>query len=592
MGTKPTQDDQTLLSDNSQPIEIHDPVTLTSSQPINPKHVVYFCSVCRKDTSRSKQVIKCTTCNHAVHYSCSRLPKYVLYTFTKKKTKRFDCETCTKVPTDFQHEDDVNHHPMTVQPEVIPTIIVTDENGDNLVHENVPPKGSEMDHAQRPEVGASLDDRRIAQLNDLFEKYDFCTMAENLLILGNKMEAMTLSLDKNIRKFDSTLNNNTNFNNNSNNNNSNNNNSNSSSSNNNNNNNSNNDDDHSNSKRYRNLETTIKNIKDELEFTRKDRDSYRTSYELLLVELKAADEKSWNLAEKERNLANLLGQRDIAAAVQEKELEKNKVLIEDLEKKITEMTDRYCDIHSKWEKGHMANEILGLQLDSYATDKKNLEKKLETAILKIPTASTSTPPNPMNQKGSNSSSHQPQPQPTPEMINRCTILHDSLVKKVNDTLLRREGVGVNKVWAPDFKRMEEEIDKMQPTETIVVQAFTRAIDKLEIDDMYKHIDNVVTKAKTKAKKIVIPTIVYREDIPNLWRSIDMVNAYIFYKYDHDNDIVIADNSKLKDATFRCPDKLHLTDAGTSVLASNLKYGIANALNVKVVKKVFAGSPGY
>ena len=140
--------------------------------------------------------------------------------------------------------------------------------------------------------------------------------------------------------------------------------------------------------------------------------------------------------------------------------------------------------------------------------------------------------------------------------------------------------------------MEEEIDKMQPTETIVVQAFTRAIDKLDIDDMYKHIDNVVTKAKTKAKKIVIPTIVYREDIPNLWRSIDMVNAYIYYKYDHDNDIVIADNSKLRDSTFRCPDKLHLTDAGTSVLASNLKYGIANALNVKVVKKVFAGSPGY
>ena len=133
---------------------------------------------------------------------------------------------------------------------------------------------------------------------------------------------------------------------------------------------------------------------------------------------------------------------------------------------------------------------------------------------------------------------------------------------------------------------------MQPTEAIVVQAFTRAIDKLKIDDIYKHIDNVVVKAKTKAKKVVIPTIVHREDIPNLGRSIDMVNAYIYYKYDLDNNIVIVDNSKLRDPTFRCPDKLHLTDAGTSVLASNLKYGIANAFNIKVVKKVFAGSPGH
>ena len=195
------------------------------------------------------------------------------------------------------------------------------------------------------------------------------------------------------------------------------------------------------------------------------------------MELKAADAKSWNLAEKERNLVSLLGQIDITAAVQEKDLKKNKALIEELKKKVTEMTDKYCDIYSKWEKGHMANEILGLQLDSYVTDKKNLEKKLETAFLKIPSAPTSARPNPtMNQNEANPTPHQSRPQPTPEMIDRCTILHDSLVKKVNDTLLRREGIGVTKVWAPDFKRMEEEIDKMQPTETIVVQAFMRAMD--------------------------------------------------------------------------------------------------------------------
>ena len=70
----------------------------------------------------------------------------------------------------------------------------------------------------------------------------------------------------------------------------------------------------------------------------------------------------------------------------------------------------------------------------------------------------------------------------------------------------------------------------------------------------------------------------------MWRSIDLINAYIHFTYGDDEDVIICDNSKLNDPAFRFTDKVHLSDAGTSVLASNLKYSIAEALNVKVIKK--------
>ena len=53
-------------------------------------------------------------------------------------------------------------------------------------------------------------------------------------------------------------------------------------------------------------------------------------------------------------------------------------------------------------------------------------------------------------------------------VDRCTILHDSLLRKVNNTLLRREGVGVTKVWAPDIGSMQQEVQNLKPTETIVL----------------------------------------------------------------------------------------------------------------------------
>ena len=77
---------------------------------------------------------------------------------------------------------------------------------------------------------------------------------------------------------------------------------------------------------------------------------------------------------------------------------------------------------------------------------------------------------------------------------------------------------MTKCWAPDFAKMNAEIDKMKPTETIVLQAFTRDINKIDVKTFYTKIDETVANAKKKAKKVVLPTIVYREDIEHAWRN--------------------------------------------------------------------------
>ena len=165
------------------------------------------------------------------------------------------------------------------------------------------------------------------------------------------------------------------------------------------------------------------------------------------------------------------------------------------------------------------------------------------------------------------------------------ILHDSLCRKVNNTLLSREKVQVRKVFSPDFDAMEETLDNTQ-SKVIVLESLTRDLHRMNIDDIKQRIDDVVSKALTKADKVVISTIVNRKDIADIDIKAGRVNLYIEEKYRTHESVVICDNGKLYGDEFRGRDKLHLSDRGVSAFASNLKYAIAEALGVRVEEKRF------
>ena len=104
------------------------------------------------------------------------------------------------------------------------------------------------------------------------------------------------------------------------------------------------------------------------------------------------------------------------------------------------------------------------------------------------------------------------------------------------------------------------------------------------EEMNEEIEVVVNKALIISKNIVLSTIVAREDTCDIKDKIDSINANMKYKYRDNERIFICDNTNLNDEKFRMEDRIHLTQHGTSLLATNLKYKIAEALNVKVMKK--------
>ena len=70
--------------------------------------------------SMSKNFLKCSECKLPVHYECSKLPSYQIFTFTNSQRK-FTCENCVNLPSDW--------HPVPVDtavPKVIPNPVSVD----------------------------------------------------------------------------------------------------------------------------------------------------------------------------------------------------------------------------------------------------------------------------------------------------------------------------------------------------------------------------------------------------------------------------------------------------------------------------------
>ena len=134
--------------------------------------------------------------------------------------------------------------------------------------------------------------------------------------------------------------------------------------------------------------------------------------------------------------------------------------------------------------------------------------------------------------------------------------------------------------------MEKELNKINNTDVIVVQALTRDLSNHEVSDMNNRINQVVDQALTKANKVVVNTIVNREDKRDIGAKAELVNAYVKYHYINNENVIVCDNDNLRDRKFRLPDGIHLTQHGTSIFANNMKYKIAEALKINVIKKEF------
>ena len=90
--TLQVNDDKYVGNDTSNEVNS----TPNSSQTL----ITAACIVCKKTTSKKDSVFECKTCKELVHYTCSRLPAYTIYSLKTTKRK-FVCEVCAAPSNEF-----------------------------------------------------------------------------------------------------------------------------------------------------------------------------------------------------------------------------------------------------------------------------------------------------------------------------------------------------------------------------------------------------------------------------------------------------------------------------------------------------------
>ena len=182
--------------------------------------------------------------------------------------------------------------------------------------------------------------------------------------------------------------------------------------------------------------------------------------------------------------------------------------------KLVDTTEKYTDIYTQLQTASVARDLLEKQLQDQKATNNSLEQNLSMALrrAKPDTGTSST----RTQQESESS----------DADARVVILHDSLCKEINNTILSREDVTTKKVWAPDLEAMLSAIETLEKTEVIVIQALTRDLLSKSVDEIGVRLGEVVDKALQKSTKVVISLLLRRTDSKKAGLKAGLVNAAI------------------------------------------------------------------
>ena len=125
---------------------------------------------------------------------------------------------------------------------------------------------------------------------------------------------------------------------------------------------------------------------------------------------------------------------------------------------------------------------------------------------------------------------------------------------------------------------------------VVLHVGTNDLKQNSAEGVVQKIRGVINicKEKIPTTKIVISNIVSRDDKQTYQTMLEYVNACINMTYAKDEKILIARNTNIV-KKHRAHDGTHLNTVGTSILANNLKYCVAKALNIEVIKKQYRPS---
>ena len=151
--------------------------------------------------------------------------------------------------------------------------------------------------------------------------------------------------------------------------------------------------------------------------------------------------------------------------------------------------------------------------------------------------------------------------------------------------MSKDNVTVTKIWAPTLIDMESKIQEIENTDVIVIQALTRDLDQMDAEELTSKTVDIVETCLEKVEKVVLSSIVNREDDETKRAKAEVINANLKLHYISNPNVLVCHHENLRERRFLKHDKLHLTDYGTSRRANNLKFKIAESLGIEVVKKI-------
>ena len=495
------------------------------------------CNVCNQPATLSKKKtlrtsLPCSECKSLIHFPCSKLPIYELYNYMNSK-KRYTCEVCSAPPPSFLA--DLIHKDITN--------IISDQKTVDQVSGGVTVGRVELLEGKIDVLTETIDKLGICSISDKLQNM-FKDFRENTNIL-QKTKSSLEKLTKNLPDIPPP----------------------------------------------NSVDTSAveKRLQRELLASQ--------SSEALLNE--AIDEKNKTiqnlLAEKTKHIDKIdrlhAEKQRLACAAQRLEMiEDTKISLEnELEKKKMEES-RLNEVITSLEKGQCERivelqtkcQTLQTQLESKQEDIGKLQAsftRLEDVINKLPVRKQQLHP-PKDNVLAKDNYETVAPTSSPKIV----LFHDSLCKNINDTMMSREKVDMEKVWAPTLPQTRSEIENLTYTpDCVVIQALTRDV---VLKDPMEYVDEIVSTVDlclTKSEKVVLSLIVDREDCQIARNRLKAVNGLLQVKFmDHPN-VTVCEHDKLRDPRNRY-DKLHLNEMGTAKLASNLKHSIAKSIGIKVIRK--------
>ena len=164
------------------------------------------------------------------------------------------------------------------------------------------------------------------------------------------------------------------------------------------------------------------------------------------------------------------------------------------------------------------------------------------------------------------------------------FIHDSIGKGITPGIMSRFNLRTTKMLAYTQEQARESIDKIvgKPQAVILHVGTNDVKNGVDADIMIKNYDRLIKQVNRKLPdtKVVLSNIVPREDDHVLQETVEYVNAAVNRKCANLNNVSIVRNNDISGRKLKALDRIHLTEPGTSRMASHIKDSVLDALKIQ------------